>query len=106
MPFISPRLAPFFVVHHFPCGPSATYGMRSRSAAEAFSLNSSGGSQQRSTWQSAEIISYFMPISLEKPHREGRQGPYQSRLPGADERKSKASPRRTRRTQRTTFQTA
>src|SRR5438876_694451 len=32
--------------------------MRSRRPAEAFAVKSSGGSQQRSTWQSAEIISY------------------------------------------------
>src|SRR5207249_10917612 len=32
--------------------------MRSRRPAEAFTVKSSGGSQQRSTWQSAEIISY------------------------------------------------
>src|SRR6266705_2279803 len=32
--------------------------MRSRRLAEAFTVKSSGGSQQRSTWQSAEIISY------------------------------------------------
>src|SRR5947207_14256836 len=32
--------------------------MRSRRPAEAFTVKSSGGSQQRSTWQSAEINSY------------------------------------------------
>ena len=57
MPFIMPRLAPRFVVHIRPFGPSVTCGIRSRSAAEALVVKRSGGSQQRSTWQSAEIRS-------------------------------------------------
>ena len=57
MPPASPRLAPFLVTHVLPFGPSTTYGMRSRISGEALAVKRSGGSQQRSTWQSAEIIS-------------------------------------------------
>src|SRR5262245_53353928 len=67
MPFITPRLAPLFVVHRlWPSGPSATYGIRSRSAAEALLVKRSGGSQHRSTWQSAEIAVYCIvkPLSI------------------------------------------
>jgi hypothetical protein len=56
MPFINPRFAPCFVTQTGPLGPSVTYGMRSFSAAAAFDVKRSGGSQQRSTWQSAEIL--------------------------------------------------
>src|SRR5688572_26836533 len=56
MPFTRPRFAPFFVTQMGPVGPSVTYGIRSRIAADARSVNSVGGSQHRSTWQSAEII--------------------------------------------------
>src|SRR5690348_8831616 len=37
--------------------------MRSLNAAEAFAVNRSGGSQIRSTWQSAEMTSYFIALS-------------------------------------------
>src|SRR5213594_2650242 len=48
--------------------------MRSRRPAEAFTVKSSGGSQQRSTWQSAEIISYR--IARERSSAElARQAP-------------------------------
>src|SRR3989442_11377819 len=48
--------------------------MRSRRPAEAFTVKSSGGSQQRSTWQSAEIISYC--IARERSSAElARQAP-------------------------------
>jgi hypothetical protein len=57
MPFTIAEVAPRFVVHMGPWRPSTTYGMRSRIAAEAFVVKRSGGSQQRSTWQSAEISS-------------------------------------------------
>src|SRR2546425_2665884 len=49
--------------------------MRSRRPAEAFTVKSSGGSQQRSTWQSAEIISYR--IARERSSAElARQAPW------------------------------
>src|SRR5215470_15501183 len=54
MPQACPSLAPFVVTHIGPLGPSMTCGMRSRIAAEACSVKSVGGSQQRSMWQSAE----------------------------------------------------
>ena len=58
MPQARPRLAPFFVVQRGPFGPSTTCGIRSRHSVEAALVtNRSGGSQQRSMWQSAEIIS-------------------------------------------------
>jgi hypothetical protein len=57
MPFTRPRLAPFFVTQTGPWGPSLTWGIRSRRPGEAFFVNKSVGSQQRSRWQSAEIIS-------------------------------------------------
>ena len=58
IPFMLPRFAPFFVTQTLPpFGPSVTYGIRSRSMGDAFCVKRSGGSQQRSTWQSAEIIS-------------------------------------------------
>jgi hypothetical protein len=38
-----------------PSGPSTTYGMRSRMAADAFVVNKSGGIHGMSMWQSAEI---------------------------------------------------
>ena len=57
MPQASPRFAPFLVVQRGPFGPSITCGIRSRHSADAFVTNRSGGSQQRSMWQSAEIIS-------------------------------------------------
>src|SRR3989442_14052281 len=63
MPHGRPRLAPFFVVQLGPLGPSLTYGMRSFIAADAFVVKRSGGSQQRSTWQSAEMTSYFMMVA-------------------------------------------
>src|SRR6201997_5099949 len=64
MPFISPNEAPLLVTHSLPLGPSVTYGMRSRSAAEALAVNRSGGSQIRSMWQSAEMTSYFIGMVL------------------------------------------
>src|SRR6266853_1971347 len=36
--------------------------MRSRTAAGALAVNRSGGSQIRSTWQSAEMTSYFIAL--------------------------------------------
>src|SRR5688572_7167805 len=64
MPFITPRFAPFFVVHTLPCGPSVTYGMRSRMPGPAWVVKRSVGSQQRSTWQSAEMSSYRIEALL------------------------------------------
>src|SRR5271163_1405057 len=63
MPFISPNEAPDLVTHSLPLGPSVTYGMRSFSAAGAWAVNRSGGSQIRSMWQSAEMTSYFIGMS-------------------------------------------
>src|SRR5262249_37030809 len=60
IPLTRPRLAPLLVTHVGPLGPSVTYGTRSRIAAEARDVNRSGGSQQRSTWQSPEITSCRM----------------------------------------------
>jgi len=57
MPLTCPRLAPFFVTHTGPFGPSVTYGILSGMPAEALAVKRSGGSQMRSRWQSAEIIS-------------------------------------------------
>ena len=57
MPYAMPRLAPLLVIQTGPFGPSVTYGMRSRMAAGARLVKRSGGSQQRSRWQSAEIRS-------------------------------------------------
>ena len=57
MPLARPNVAPFFVTHIGPLGPCVTWGMRSLSAAEARLVKRSGGSQQRSRWQSAEITS-------------------------------------------------
>ncbi len=57
MPQKKPRLAPFLVIHVGPFGLSITWGMRSRSAGAALAVKRSLGSQQRSRWQSAEIIS-------------------------------------------------
>jgi hypothetical protein len=54
-PPTSPKAAPFFAVQRGPSGPSVTYGMRSRSAAEALLVKRSGGIQGMSMWQSAEI---------------------------------------------------
>src|SRR2546429_5809772 len=52
--------------------------MRSRRPAEAFTVKSSGGSQQRSMWQSAEIISYR--IARERSSAElARQAPRKRR---------------------------
>src|SRR3989442_14889788 len=70
MPHGRPRAAPFFVVHLGPVGPSLTKGMRSRIAADALDANRSGGSQQRSMWQSAEITSYRIARSfrVRRPH--------------------------------------
>src|ERR1051325_9013226 len=42
--------------------------MRSRNAAEALAVNRSGGSQIRSTWQSAEMTSYFIALSSSRSH--------------------------------------
>src|SRR5947208_6974162 len=42
--------------------------MRSRNAAEALVVNRSGGSQIRSTWQSAEMTSYFIALSSSRSH--------------------------------------
>src|SRR5262250_2840789 len=69
MPQACPSLAPLVVTHIGPVGPSMTCGMRSLMAAEACSVKSVGGSQQRSMWQSAEIISYRMARSplLDQP---------------------------------------
>jgi hypothetical protein len=64
IPHASPRLAPLLVTHAGPFGLSFVYGIRSLSAADARDVKRSGGSQQRSRWQSAEIISYFMARSL------------------------------------------
>jgi hypothetical protein len=57
MPLTRPNCPPFFVTHIGPFGPSVTYGIRSRSAGVARLVKRSGGSQQRSRWQSAEIRS-------------------------------------------------
>src|SRR3989441_5995066 len=64
IPHARPSAAPFFVTHAGPRGPSITYGIRSLSAEAAFDVKRSGGSQHRSRWQSAEIISYRMAASL------------------------------------------
>src|SRR5688572_4971174 len=63
IPLTSPRLAPFLVTHVFPFGPSMTCGIRSRMSAVARVTKRSVGSQHRSRWQSAEIISYRMGSS-------------------------------------------
>src|ERR1051326_339360 len=42
--------------------------MWSRNAAEALAVNRSGGSQIRSTWQSAEMTSYFIALSSSRSH--------------------------------------
>src|SRR5262249_46634253 len=60
MPFTRPNLAPLALTHSAPLGPSTTWGMRSFSAAEAFLVNRSGGSQIRSTCPSAEMTSCFI----------------------------------------------
>ena len=75
MPFISPNEAPFLVTHSLPLDPSVTYGMRSRNAALALLVKRSGGSQIKSTWQSAEITSYFM---FYPPYDPGSSMPCQS----------------------------
>ncbi len=76
MPLTRPNLAPFADTHSGPLGPSTTCGMRSFSAAEAFLVKRSGGSQIRSTWPSAEMTSYFMARSSERDHpSEGRESP-------------------------------
>ncbi len=64
MPHASPRPAPLLVTQTGPFGLSFVYGIRSLSAADALDVKRSGGSQQRSRWQSAEIISYRMAGSL------------------------------------------
>ena len=64
IPHAMPRLAPLLVTQTGPRGPSFVYGIRSLRAAEAFDVKRSGGSQQRSRWQSAEIMSYFMAGSV------------------------------------------
>src|SRR5687768_2500919 len=63
IPLTSPRLAPFLVTHVLPFGPSMTCGIRSRMSAVARVTKRSVGSQHRSRWQSAEIISYRMGSS-------------------------------------------
>ncbi len=57
MPFISPNLAPLLLTHSLPLGPSTTWGMRSLSAAVAFAVKRSGGSQIKSICPSAEMTS-------------------------------------------------
>ena len=54
-PFFRPKLAPLLVTHIGPSGPSVTYGMRSFSSRDAFSVNRVGGIHGMSRWQSAEI---------------------------------------------------
>jgi len=46
---------PFLQVQYGPSGPSATYGIRSLRAADAFNVNRSFGIQGMSMWESAEI---------------------------------------------------
>ena len=46
---------PFLHVQYGPSGPSATYGMRSLSAADALDVKRSFGIQGMSMWESAEI---------------------------------------------------
>src|SRR5436309_220904 len=75
MPQGRPRLAPFLVVQTGPFGPSVTNGIRSLHSAGALVTKRSGGSQQRSMWQSAEIISYRIG---EPPPPDERLGPAQS----------------------------
>jgi hypothetical protein len=60
MPFIKPNDAPCFATQTGPLSLWVTYGMKSFIAADALEVNKSGGNQIRSTWQSAEIISYFI----------------------------------------------
>src|SRR6266545_7978827 len=69
-----PRLAPFLVVQTGPFGPSVTNGIRSLHSAGALVTKRSGGIQQRSMWQSAEIISY----RIGEPPPDERVGPAQS----------------------------
>src|SRR5882724_9795450 len=79
MPFTRPNLAPLALTHSGPLGPSITCGMRSLSAAEAFLVKRSGGSQIRSTWPSAEMTSYFMGAILRRrssPRRPRPPTPY------------------------------
>ena len=47
---------PFLQVQYGPSGPSATYGIRSFSAADAFDVKRSLGIQGMSMWLSAEIL--------------------------------------------------
>src|SRR5437773_4341423 len=75
MPQGRPRLAPFLVVQTGPFAPSVTNGIRSLHSAGALVTKRSGGSQQRSMWQSAEIISYRIG---EPPPPDERLGPAQS----------------------------
>src|SRR6266849_5268011 len=67
MPFTRPNLAPLALTHSGPLGPSTTWGMRSFSAAAAFLVKRSGGSQIRSTCPSAEMTSYFISAFLPGP---------------------------------------
>src|SRR5437870_9450576 len=67
MPFISPSAAPLLVTHAGPFGPSVTWGMRSRRPVEALAVKRSGGSQHRSMWQSAEIVSYGIARERSSP---------------------------------------
>ena len=52
---MSPKDVPFLQVQKGPSGPSVTYGMRSRRAADALAVKRSGGIQGMSIWQSAEM---------------------------------------------------
>src|SRR5437764_422135 len=63
IPFMRPKLPPFFETHRRPFEVSVTYGIRSLSLLRACEVKRSGGSQIKSIWQSAEMTSYFIACS-------------------------------------------